>query len=380
MKFFTNFFRPPFVAPSLPSFFRLARPDLLGIETAGPKGSIDNRRLDSLVCPESGSEIARELARAELFSASQRSMSHLNPVRFLKQISRDLRRGWTGSHAYYKFYPQIAGWRWPFWNEPVRSVSLHITAGKEDWLTAGWTLASFFNATRDAWRVVVHDDGTLPPEAENAYARMFPSIQIIEREESDHELSLALAGFPATLDLRSRSRSALQLIDSAHYAGIGGEQNPYISMEAGWLFFKQPNLLLDWSGALGGTAWVAQSSEKAAISEKEALDELGVALRPGISTTLGLLNSSVIDTVLCERALTQTALSHQPPAKAARTLLSVCCSRLENIRLLPKQYEEPHPGPRSADSVARTYSGIADDAFFSEGLTLLAPILLDEDY
>ena len=68
--------------------------------------------------------------------------------------------------------PGIKHWRGPSGNAPYE-IAVHLLTGANDWRLAAWMLASWFHHSKSAWRVVIHDDGTLPEPAAETLRRLF---------------------------------------------------------------------------------------------------------------------------------------------------------------------------------------------------------------
>jgi hypothetical protein len=257
----------------------------------------------------------------------------------------------------------------------MRSIPIHLLTGAEDWRLAAWMLASFFHFTGDAWPIVVHDDGTLTDEARDTLPAMFPRVRFISRGESDIAMAKALVSFPHCADYRSSHPLALKVFDIPHFA----ESERFMVFDSDLLFFKKPAEILAWVRAENDECWFNEdAAESALITEKEAREELGVALWPRVNSGLCLMHKPAIDLAFCEQALSRTTILRGKVWRIEQTLLALCASRHGKGGLLPKTYEVSLGKSASPNVIARHYVGAVRDQFYGEGLPYLARRLFED--
>ena len=99
---------------------------------------------------------------------------------------------------------------------------------------AAWMLASWFYFTECTWRVVIHDDGTLPKEAAARLRGMFPEVRVITRKEADAEMGRVLNAFPLCSEYREMHPLALKVFDIPHFAKC----SHFLIFDSDLLFFS----------------------------------------------------------------------------------------------------------------------------------------------
>ncbi len=300
----------------------------------------------------------------------------IRPGRLWWQFRRDLRRGWNASRNYYKLLPLIARWHWPFWNERTKDIPIHVLTGAEDWQLAAWMLASFFVYTGEAWPIVVHEDGTVPEAARQAFAAMFPQVRFIGRPEADTAMAAALKPFPHCAEYRASHPLALKIFDVPHFTA--GER--FIILDSDILFFRRPREILAWAAAGNDECWFNEDvAESALITAKEAFDELHVQLWPRVNSGLCLLHKSALDLAFCDEALARTTILRGKIWRVEQTLFALCASRHGKGGLLPKTYEVSLGKAASPDAISRHYVGAVRDHFYGEGLPRVASAIFNSD-
>jgi hypothetical protein len=302
---------------------------------------------------------------------------HSPPPRGLFGLLRSrFKRGWKVTRQEVKILPRIVEWIWPFTQEAPQPVPVHILIGRDDWLQAGWTLASWFYFTECNWSVVIHDDGTLPEEAAPALKTMFGDIRIISRSEADAALTPVLRAYPFCAEYRQKHPYALKVFDIPHFA----KGQRFLVFDSDLLFFNHPREVLDWTrDAADELRFAEDAQENAPITAGEAKSELGIKLWPRVDSGLCLLTKSIINLELCDEALAQTSLLSGDLARVEQTLLMLCAARHGKGGLLPRTYEVSYGKEAAPSAVARHYVPLVRDQFYSEGLTRLAPVFFPPD-
>lgn len=287
-----------------------------------------------------------------------------------------LKRGWKVTRQEAKTLPRIVEWSWVAGNQKPQVVPVHFLAGKDNWLSVAWTLASWFQCTESAWPVVLHDDGTLPEEAGAAFKKMFGEVRVISRAEADAALTTALRAFPFCAEYRMQNPLALRVFDVPHFA----QHQQFLLFGDHLLFFNYPREILDWVQREADDVWFNEDAqENAPITAGEARSELGVKIWPRVQSGLCLLTKAMTDFDLCDQALAQTSLLSSKGNRVEQTLLMLSAARYGKGGLLPRTYEVSTGKLAAEDAVARNYAGPAADRFFAEGLPRLAPLLFSPE-
>jgi hypothetical protein len=254
-----------------------------------------------------------------------------------------------------------------------QSIGVHVLTGKEDWRLAAWMLASWFQFSEHAWRVVIHDDGTLPPEGEATLQKLFSNARIIRRAEADAAMDRVLKPFPFCQDYRGQHPLALKIFDIPHFAS----SDRFIVFDSDLLFFHYPHEILQWAGVENDECWFNEDvQEGSLITAADARDELGVKIWPRVNTGLCLIHRPVLDLDFMDRALAETSIMRGHIWRVEQTLYMLCAARHGKGGLLPKTYEVSLERNAAEDSVCRHYVGAVRDRFYGEGLKRLRDQLL----
>jgi hypothetical protein len=296
----------------------------------------------------------------------------ISPGRLWWLLRRDLRRGWGATRHHYRTLPKITGWKAPFPEEPPQPVPVHLLTGKDDWQLAAWMLASWFHFSEANWRVVIHDDGTLPEAAARSLREMFPQVRLIPRKEADAELAKVLKPFPFCTEYRDMHPLALKVFDIPHYA----KSDHYLAFDSDLLFFTYPREIMDWVHARRAECWFnADVADSTLITPDEAEAELEVKLWPKVNSGLCLIYTPAIDFDFCDRALAQTGILRGHIWRVEQTLYALCASRHGKGGLLSQHYEVSLRRRSSPGAVARHYVGAVRNRFYAEGLSRLKDLL-----
>jgi hypothetical protein len=297
----------------------------------------------------------------------------ITPGRLWWLLQRDLRRGWAASfHAHFTL-PKIAAWRRPRASAELPPVAIHVLTGANDWRLAAWMLASWFHFSGRDWRVVIHDDGSLPDAGAEMLLRLFGEVRLIRRSEADAEMDRALQSFPHCREYRRAHPLALKIFDVPHFAS--GDR--CMVFDSDLLFFDVPREIIDWVDAKDEACWFNEDvKEGALITLAEAQEKFDVKAWPRVNSGLCLIETSTIDFAFIERVLTQTALLRGHLWRVEQTLFMLCAARAGRGGLLPRKYEVSLDQSAAADALSRHYVGAVRDRFYAEGLRRLRGTLL----
>ncbi|PAW79853.1 MAG: hypothetical protein B9S32_00555 [Verrucomicrobia bacterium Tous-C9LFEB] len=297
------------------------------------------------------------------------------PGRLLYLLCRDLKRGLRASWHDYRTAPQIRRYRCPDFAGQRSEIPLHLLTGQNDWLLALWMLASFHHFTQRRWNVIVHDDGTLPPEAATALREAFPELRVIPRAEADVRMQRLLAPFPRCWNYRQSHPLGLKIFDMAALT----RSERFIILDSDVLFFARPDAILDWVETnRNESRFIEDVAEASNVTAEQAQTQLGVTLWSRVNSGLCLLPSAAVPASFCEKALEQTAILEGHIWRVEQTLFALCASRYGAGGLLPRTYEVTLARHSAPNATARHYVGAVRNEFYAEGLPRLKSLLLPE--
>ena len=289
----------------------------------------------------------------------------MTPGRLWYLIQRDWQRGLAAAWHDRVVSQRILVWKNPHTAPPPDDLPVHVLSGKDDWLLACWMLASWFHTTDRNWRVIIHDDGQLPPEAVAAFAKSAPGSRRIPAQEADSTVLSALAGHPACRDYRQAHPLARKIFDVPTLTP--GER--FIILDSDVLFFRKPEFILRWCAEGGDECWFNEDVKEAfPIPLTEVRETLGIEVWPRVNSGLCLLNRSAIDLDLCERALRETSLLKGHIWLVEQSLFAICASARKRGGLLPSEYEVTLEKKARPGAVARHYVGAVRQRFYGDGI------------
>ena len=292
------------------------------------------------------------------------------------EFRRDLKRGWAASYHDRTTKPLITKWNWPYWNEVPMPVPVHVLTGANDWQICAWMLASWLTFTEQTWRIIIHDDGTLPSSAKKALSTLFKTARFISRADSDLAMDKFLQPHPFCHEYRAKHPLAQKVFDIPYYC----DSDRLIILDSDLLFYRYPSEIMQWvTSSSNECLFNEDAAESSLISPKSAWEDLGVKLCPRVNSGLCLLPKAAIDLEFCERALGETSILKGHIWRVEQTLIALCASRTGHGGLLPKTYEVSLSKNASSDVIMRHYVGAVRDRFYSEGLAKLAPVLLSKE-
>jgi hypothetical protein len=292
----------------------------------------------------------------------------ISPGRLWWLFSRDFKRGWEAAYHDYKTLPRIEDWSWPFATEPPMDAPVHVLTGAQDWRLAAWMLASWFEASERNWAVDIHDDGTLPKQAQDRLLRLFPHARIITRAEADAAMSRALRAFPFCWEYRQMHPLGLKIFDVPHFS----EGTRFLLFDSDVLFFRHPREILDWVVEGRDECWFNEDiTDATLLTAAEAKEDFGIRLWQRVNSGLCLIHKPAINYDLIDRVLAQTSVMRGKVWRIEQTLYALCASMHGKGGLLPRRYEVSLHKHAAEDAVARHYVGAVRDRFFAEGIKRL---------
>jgi hypothetical protein len=297
----------------------------------------------------------------------------MTPGSLLYQLQRDWKRGLAATWNDRFVSHRILDWRNPFTHLPLEDIPIHVLTGSDDWLLACWMLASWFHFTQRNWRLIIHDDGRLPPEARPAFVKMFPGVRGIYSVEADRTVLDALAPYPACREYRLAHPLARKIFD----VPILTRAPRFIILDSDIVFFKKPDAILRWCAEGQGQCWFNKDvNEAMPISRSQIREKLGIDTWHRVNSGLCLIDGPAIDLALCERALRETTLMDKHIWLVEQTLFAICASAKGRGGLLPDEYEVSKALHAKPDAVARHYVGSVRHRFYSDGIPRVKKALL----
>jgi hypothetical protein len=289
----------------------------------------------------------------------------MSPGRLWYLLRRDWQRGFSATWHDRVTSRRILDWRNPYADEPAQGIPVHVLTGRDDWLLACWMLASWFHTTQRNWRVIIHDDGHLPPEARPAFEKIAPGVQGVSAGEADRAVLDALAGHPACRDYRLAHPLARKIFDIPTLTSA----ERFIILDSDVLFFRKPEAILQWCERSTDECWFNEDvKESLPISYKEAREKLGIDIWPRVNSGLCLMDRAAINLDLCERALLETSLLKGHIWLVEQSLFAICASARGRGGLLPPEYEVSLAAKARPDAVARHYVGAVRQRFYGDGI------------
>lgn len=297
----------------------------------------------------------------------------ITPGRLLYLLRRDLAWGCAASFHFHRTAPRIVQYRCPHFSRRDADTPIHFLTGREDWLLALWMLASFHHFTQRRWPLVLHDDGTLPPEALSAMRKCFPQLRVISRTEADARMAHHLAHHPRCLRYRQQHPLARKIFDIPAFA----EGERFLILDSDLLFFSRPDEVLDWVEMKRDECrFIRDAIEASNVPAAEAQSALNVTLWPQVNSGLCLLPRAALDLDFCEQALERTSILKGHIWRVEQTLFALCASRYGRGGLLSDAYEITLAPRGSVIATARHYVGAVRHHFYGEGLARLQRLVL----
>jgi hypothetical protein len=297
----------------------------------------------------------------------------MTPGSLWYNVQRDWKRGFSAAWNDRVVSRRILNWRNPHADLPHEEIPIHVLTGSDDWLLACWMLASFFHFTGRNWRVFIHDDGRLPPEASPAFVHMFPGVRGVSAHEADRTVLDALADYPACREYRLAHPLARKIFDIPTLT----RAERFIILDSDLIFFRKPEAILRWCDHGKGQSWFNKDAREAMpIPRSEVRERLGIDAWHCVNSGLCLIDRAVIDFALCERALRKTRLLQKHIWLVEQSLFAICASAVGRGGLLPADYEVSLKPNAAPGIVARHYVGAVRQRFYGEGIPMVKKALL----
>jgi hypothetical protein len=283
-------------------------------------------------------------------------------------VKHSLRRGVRFSYWYGTARSGwIKRWRNSQAEQPLQPVALHLLSGGDQFRMGLWALASFFQSTGRNWRVVWHDDGTVPLDRlSGALRKMRVEHEIIPRAEADAAVLNSLKGLPLCTRHRSRLSVGMKLYDFLHYSR--GES--FLMLDTDIIFFNRPDEILQWVDGPRNSCWFQRDAAEANLIDSTSCQRLfGFPLWPKVNVGVCCIPGGVINLLETERFLREARLFDLPDIwTMEQTLYALHASQIGRGGTLPETYELSLSPFRSPDAVCRHYVGKVRELFYLEGV------------
>lgn len=246
------------------------------------------------------------------------------------------------------------------------AAEVHVLTSKQDWLNLIWALKSFYAHSEHPFRLVIHEDGTLPAEGEAHLQAHFPEARLVTRKESDTAVFETLKDYPRCLQFRQTNHLSLKIMDFPLFL----EADRMVLLDSDVLFYRRPEALMDRIldpnydyNTVNGDAQPALT-----VTAEDVQARFGFAPIERYNSGLGLIHKASLRYDWMEEFLELPGiLDHW--WRIEQTLFALCSARFGN-ELLPSEYDvylEKGLGSRPS----RHYVGAIRHLMYGEGLKRL---------
>lgn len=216
------------------------------------------------------------------------------------------------------------------------TCEIHVMTSKSDWLNLMWALKSFYWASKKAYALCIHDDGSLDAESLAVLGRHFPAARIVRRAEADERIRKVLAGLPRSLDFRMTNLLAPKVFDFPEYL----EADRMLLLDSDVLFFSEPTELLTAAEDTGSriNRFNADAETAYTVEPGWIAMEPGFELKPLINSGIGVVQRGSLPVEWIEEFLALPTIRQGHFWRIEQTLYALCASRF-GVELLPKEYQ-----------------------------------------
>jgi len=266
--------------------------------------------------------------------------------------------------------PAVSGWRNPWSSLPVEKVPLHVMTGSDQFAMTKCMLVSFFEKTRRNWKVVLHDDGTLPEDAVRVLGEMGIQAEYVGRSALLDRARQVLADLPLCRRACEETLLAPKFFGPLIFAGA----RKMLLIDSDIVFFKEPREILEWVDSDSENMFFCGDLSDTAKALRAPLrDKLGVRLWESVNSGIcclcpGRFEFGDTEKFLRELDLLQTL----DPWLIEQTLFAIHASASGKGGLLPSTYELSYSPACAPDCVARHYVGKVRELFYTEAVPALA--------
>jgi hypothetical protein len=171
------------------------------------------------------------------------------------------------------------------------SVTLHLMTGRKFWYQSAFCLHSFAVASHTNVKAVLYDDGSIDPECAARLAALGPGTTILRAAELIEKLErfLPLSRFPVLRERWKNYPNIRKLIDV--HAGSHGWK---LVLDSDLLFFRRPDVLLDWQSSPDSPLHAIDCKESYGYSRTLMAELAGAPIAPLVNVGLcGLRNEDL---------------------------------------------------------------------------------------
>jgi hypothetical protein len=174
----------------------------------------------------------------------------------------------------------------------TRPVALHLMTGNRFWYQTAFCLHSFAKAAHTNVQAELYDDGSLDGACSAHLFRLGPGVRIHNLAESNEKLDrhLPASRFP-TLRERWLNYPNIRKLTDVHLGASGWK----LVIDSDLLFFRRPDLLLDWLAAPGRPLHAVDCQESYGYSRALMERLAGAPIPPLVNVGLCGLRSDDID-------------------------------------------------------------------------------------
>jgi hypothetical protein len=250
-------------------------------------------------------------------------------------------------------------------------AEIHVLTSEKDWLNLIWSLKSFYAHVPRRYRLVIHGDPSLSPQAADALSAHFPDARLIGHGEAREEMLDTLAGYPRCRRLRQTNTLSIKCFDFVHF--LSGDR--MILFDSDLLFFRRPEAFLARLDASAPpmNAFNRDISTAYAV-DMDTIRSFGHAIVPEVNSGFGIVYRGSMPLDLLEEFLGIPGLPDGHFWRIEQTLFALCASRF-GVALLPDDYRVFLDGD-VGERPYRHYVGAVRDKMYAEGMRKLSRTLL----
>jgi hypothetical protein len=293
--------------------------------------------------------------------------------KFLNNLRVGLRKVATGIGRYVISPIIFALFRRPAREE--QSTSVHMLVSSQTWHAGLLAVMSLEFFTKRRWRVVIHEDGTVPEAARLEIERRLPGVRFVTRQEADEKARVVFANHPKSLAHRAQFNLFLKFADTLSFA----DRERFLVLDSDVIFFKTPTEILEWVDTNSKAClYNEDTKEKFCIPREQIELAFNQKLLPRFNSGLVLMQTSAMDPVLAEKFFETFEATAHAPKFFEQTLYALMASTNPGGGApLPSAYNISWGYLRAPGSICRHYVGdFKHDLLYIEGAPLLLAGLL----